>query len=230
LLHEQELVIPLYYRCIVITRGAELSSLNTLISRNREIGKQIRTFHAYGKYYDSEDMHQLLASTPNLHGVSNTCGPSDSFDIQALTTLAQCAGASLTNLSIQIRRPTLPKTTEFIYQFTALKHLDVSSSAVFTYEELTVEKKNAFLNLESVSCAMSNSSFLLLLSILQYVFSLPPHPRPLLDQHYSDQSSENTKGQLSLNGKVRWSGHLPPKTRTQVELSRMRILTWHLRL
>lgn len=166
-----------------------MSSLNALLSRDNEIGKQIRTFLTYEKTHNhilTEDLNQILASTPNLRRVSTnlawynfrhigfTRSTLDSFDVQALTTLAQHAGDNLVELFIHLRRPSVPKTPEIFYSFTALKYLQMTSSAVFIYEEPTVEK-NAFPNLESLVCAMSNNSFLLLLSIMTCVLPSISH-------------------------------------------------------
>lgn len=171
--------MPLYYRCILITADRELNSMITLLSRKKEIGKQIKTLMTIDRSHNSiltQNLGKLLANTPNLQRVSTnvsggliyTATSYDVLDWPALCTLAQKAGPRLVDLAIHLHRPTQPKTPDPFYQFTALKQLDFSSSAKFNFEPTKVKKK-ALSNLESITYCSINNTFLSFLSCLEYV-------------------------------------------------------------
>ncbi|KAF5356187.1 hypothetical protein D9756_004307 [Leucocoprinus leucothites] len=170
-----ELVVPLYYRCIIATPGYDITSLSIILNRNKEIGKQIKTFITSDKNHDNlftECLHKVLASTPNLRRFSTHLGFGGwstssvyTFDMRALEILAETAGPRLVDLRIYLRRPSPSPTPEVFYEFTALRHLNISSSAVFTYQEASL-RKQALPKLESLTCSMASNTFLLLLSIL----------------------------------------------------------------
>ncbi|KAF9448839.1 hypothetical protein P691DRAFT_813495 [Macrolepiota fuliginosa MF-IS2] len=173
-----ELVMPLYWRCIIITLENELEKLVLLLSTKKEIGKQIKTLITVGRNHHSvvtQDLNKLLCNTPNLERVSTShcgwnlyhaVGSYDIFDWQALTTLAQKAGPRLVDLAIHLHRPTQPKSPDIFYKFTALKNLDFTSSAKFNFEPSKVKKK-ALQQLENIGCTSINNTFLSLLSHME---------------------------------------------------------------
>lgn len=118
----------------------------------------------------TQNLIEFLLHTPNLQRVSAKIdyysGSYDIFDWQALSTLAQKVGPRLVDLAIHLHRPTQPKTPDVFYQFTALKHLDFTSSAKFTFEPAKVKKK-ALQNLESITCISINNTLLSLLSCME---------------------------------------------------------------
>jgi hypothetical protein len=170
--------MPLYYRCITVV-DCDLALIVNFLSRNKKKGEEIRTLLASHHCKCTESFHKLLSLAPNLQRLSTSWWRSYSntelFDWQALSIVAETAGPRLVELAINLRRPSQPKTPDVFYQFTALKHLDIVSSLVLTYDPVKV-KKNALPNLESITSLMTSDTFLLFLSNMECVLGLTcPH-------------------------------------------------------
>ncbi|KAJ3567819.1 hypothetical protein NP233_g6116 [Leucocoprinus birnbaumii] len=175
-----DLALPLYYRFLIVTSRQDIISVAKSLSRNKKLGKYIRTFLSTSNTSSPQDLHTIWSLAPNIRhvltslpyrckfkfGIITNKKAIETTGVQALRTLAETAGPQLVELAIRVDDPQLPKALDVFDRFSTLKHLHFGSSAIFTYDEPRVTK-STFWTLETITVRCCNDTLLSLLSIME---------------------------------------------------------------